>query len=165
MKDDNLALEEARKAYNDYAESVLPADLHNREDLGFADQAHQIDDLEARNKFCRLAVAMLDANIDHHRWDAVPIKEKPENQTLTVASTLLVAGAIDHFAGLSTALIVAGIWYWLTAHTGKRRAEQYAIHVLDHNADVGEWRDTIQEWKAARNALQNLINSTTAAPD
>ena len=149
-------LEEGRKAFNSFAASVLPSGTFNRDTLGHADLAQLIDDEVKRREFCRLAIAMLDANIAYYRPEAT-LRPKPEpNQITAVASALVIAGIAYSLKNAASALIAAGVCYGVIAAMTVSRTRAAQVEVQAHNDSVSDWAETISDWESERDALRLL---------
>ena len=146
-------LEERRKAYNELAGRVLPPRLLNDQQLGLSEKADYISDPTTRKRLRELAVAMLEANIAHHRPDATLQTVPSPNKAAVVASTLVVSGIAQYVAGTATALIAAGVWYWIAADRAVRRIKDLSRQAKIHNELVAEWVETLKGWEAERDEL------------
>lgn len=128
------------------------------DNLGFAEVAKSIGDLDIRKRYCELAIAMLDANIAHYRPDAtlISVSVSRYDNTVVVASTLVIAAIAQYQNGTAAALFASAVWYWFVAETSRRRLEQLTKNAEAHNELVAGWAETLQEWEAARAELQSL---------
>jgi len=102
-------LEAKRSEFNTFDSTIVrPLVGLNQEEmdnLGFAEVAKRIVDLDIRKCYCELAIAMLDANIAYYRHDATSISVSVSryDNTAVVASTLVVA-AIAHYQSVLAGL-------------------------------------------------------------
>lgn len=146
-------LEERRKAFNELAARVLPPRLLNDQQLGFCEKADYISDPGTSKRFRDLAVAMLEANIAHHRADAALQTVPTHNKAAVVASTLVISGVVLYLAGTAAALVAAGVWYWFASTAAARRIENLIRQADIHNQMVPEWVETLKEWETQRSEL------------
>lgn len=146
-------LKQARDAFNSFATSVLPEEDLDKDEHSCSDLARRISDDASRERFCQLAVAMLDANIAYHQDDATRKRPSRPSHKFVVTSTLITAGLVQHYAGTAASLIGAGIWYWLSETVMNNRMNDLKAEARIHNAGVSEWDETIRNWKAEREGL------------
>ena len=149
-------LDEKRKLFNEFAETVLPEEILNSESLSFVDLANRVESLQNRKVFCERAIEMLDANIGHYRNLAEKIPMPSRNHTFMVASTLIVAGVVHYKVGTSLALIVAGFWYWFAAQTTTQRLKEKIRETEHHNSEADGWLETLKGWEKDRDELRSL---------
>lgn len=144
------------------------------DNLGFAEVAKRICDLDIRKRYCELAFAMLDANIAHYRSDAtiMPVPDTtiiaPEwNNSGVVASTLVVSAIAYYLGGTISALLAAAAWYrlshWLSNKAASYRTQQLSKEamahqeaVIAHNELVAEWAATLEKWEAVCGELRAM---------
>ena len=154
-------LENKRREFNTFVASVVQPLLGLNEKeidkLGTSGVAKLIGDLNVRNRYCDLAIAMLDANIAHYRLDATFMRIPSLNNTAVVASTLIVAAIAQYQSGTVFALLASAAWYWLANETSSRRLDQLTKNAEAHNETVTEWVETLQEWEEERAELRSLL--------
>lgn len=96
-------LETKQRELNEFEEKVIGPLLgfgeHERDEFGFTDIARRIADPRLRERYCQLAVALLDANINYYRFFAAPMSVEPYDGTPVIASTLIAAGIAYYFGG------------------------------------------------------------------
>lgn len=153
-------LEAKRLDFRKFDESVVRPLLGlndaQLETLGYVEIAVRIADSETRQRFCRLAIDLLDANIAHYQPDATRIDVPQPNNTMVVVTTILVAGVSYSIGGAIAAFLVTAAWYWMAAETQRRRQIQLTEEAKKHNDHVVDWETTIQNWESVRNELVSL---------
>lgn len=160
MIDDYDRLSASRDKFNEFCKSVvepLVGLTHEQmDDLGFVETAKRIVDATIRNQYCKLAVALLDENIRHHRPDATPIPIPKLNNTMAIVSTLFAAALAYDLRGTVVALLVSGAWYYMAAETIRRRTNNLMKTAEEHNSGLELWAEAIQGWEAEREELRLL---------
>jgi len=153
-------LQTRRRELSEFEEKAILPSLalseHERDKLGFAGIAKRVSEPELRKRYCELAVALLDANINYYRADATRTRATQINHTAVIASTLIAAGFAYYFAGPVAALLVSGVWYWLAAETSRRTFLRRKAEADAHNAEVSEWAETVRGWEAERKELSAM---------
>lgn len=152
----------ARDEFHNFERSVLSAELIRDEKCGYADLALRIENLQSRKKYRDLALKFLDASIKHHRPKTIPI-ERPHypNQSITntaIPITLIVAGIVLHLLGPATALVAAGLSYWLAAKMAGMVISTSLSKWRNHNSGVSRWKEQINVWEEERIRLFNVKN-------
>src|SRR5260221_14356845 len=117
---------------------LIGLDENELSELGFVGIAKRIGDLEIRERYCELAVAMLDANIAHYRSFATATSVPPLDSTLVVVSTLVVAVAAEYHSGTVAALLASAVWDYLPAETVRRRLKERRDEAEAHNGAVAD---------------------------
>jgi hypothetical protein len=161
------ALKNARAAFNAYVDQnvrpLLQLTHHEEDRLGLAGVAKRIGDLEVRREFVRLALSVLDANVDFYGSDATSMRQQIPLRTdrATPVVSALICAAIGYSTeGTVAALLGAAFGYWLGNIYAEPRAEEQAkisaAEAAEHNGEVPDWQQTLDEWIRAREALRTI---------
>lgn len=150
-------LKERRKLFNEFAINVLPDEVLNSDRLSFVDLVKKIETQQDQKIFCKRAIEMLEANIEHYRPNATALPKPSRNNTFVVASTLIASGVVHYKFGTSVALVVAGTWYWFAAHSSDRGLKEQLTEVNQHNLEVDGWQKSLNGWKMDRDELRSLF--------
>jgi hypothetical protein len=131
------------------------------EKLCYLDIAMRINDIAIRERYCTLAIALLNTNIAYYVPDATLITVPPYDNTAVVTSTLIAAAIVQYLGGTSMALFAAAAWYFSVVKQSLISRKKLIESADAHNAMVADWCETIQVWESTRNNLQSLLGITT----
>jgi len=151
---------ETQNIFKEFVESsvhsVIDLSESEKEYLGFYEIAKRIEDVNIREQYRKLAIELLNANIEHYRPDGTSIDVPNQNNTVVVVTTLAISALTLHFGNAVAALFSAALWYWFVSDASRRRHEQKTQEVKEHNENVAEWADTLEGWEEERDELQYL---------
>ena len=120
-----------------------------------------IKDIEKRNKYCELSIAMIQERIKFHEAFIREWNLDPKNSLLsahTIIAISLIIGAIGaKIFGLIWGVVLGAISYWgineYQIYTKKRNESNAdkAKHLADLNTITAEWQDLLNKFKSILN--------------
>ncbi len=154
------ALTQARAAYNDYWEShvqqLFAKGVADR--LTEAEIASRIPDSDVQLEFIRRSIDMLQANVEHAAFLAIPMKFAMPLGASEVGFAIVLAAIAFCGAGYEAA-IAAAACYLLGAGSARSAAEIHFNEMESHNQGVRDHRESIEKCTRSLDELRGLSAS------
>lgn len=154
-------LKRAQDAYKAYwREQVGPMLGYEGDDgddlLSYAEQALRIEDATVRRTYVRLAIHLLNANIEHHRPEAILRPLPTRSPVAPVVGALVVAALAYGSGGPVLALLGAALGYLVGYNMAGSAMKADLQDAEAHNELVPGWKETVETWERAVTALREV---------
>ena len=151
-KDTGARLKRAQDAYKaHWREQVGPMLGYEGDEsddlLSYSEQALRIEDAAARRNYVRLAIHLLNANIEHHRPEATLRPLPTRSPVVPVVGALVVAALAYGSGGPVLALLGAALGYLVGYNMAGSAMKADLREVEMHNEMVPDWKRTVEEWE------------------